>query len=467
MPNLFAGVNLALQAMLSQQHAVEVIEHNVANASTPGYRRQRAVLSANPTLANGFLQGDGVGLIGTGVSVDRIQRYSVDVFDRRFRLEVAESKRWQVEHEALQQLEGTLAETSGSGLLPKLDAFWTGWQALGADPTNLSLRADLRDRASGLANAIRTRAVQIDTQRRDLNLEVVERVDEVNLAARQVASLNREISKAISTGDQPNDLFDHRDRLLDRLSELTGSVSFRQSNGEVVVSIAGHTLVQGHETFQLAAVTDAATGLVNVEWSNHTPFAAESGELKGLIEARDGAIKDQRDALDTLASNLVANVNGLHATGVDMNNAAGGHFFDPAGTTAATISLSANLDDLAHIAAASAANQPGNGVRALEIAALRTRPLSAAIAANPNEYYQSQITSLALAVNRSGANASDRQIVADTLNGQRESVSGVNLNEEAANLVKAQRSYEAAARLMTVMDEMLDRVINGLGTGGR
>lgn len=154
MSTLFSNLSIALSALLSHQRAIEVIEHNVANANTPGYRRQEAVLSAaTPTSPNLFKFGGGSGQIGSGVQVDMIRRYSLDFFDRRYRSEVARAKTWETRSEILKQAEIALGETSENSLLAHLDAFWSGWLRLSSDPTNTALRADLLEATRNLAEA--------------------------------------------------------------------------------------------------------------------------------------------------------------------------------------------------------------------------------------------------------------------------------------------------------------------------
>ncbi|NMB87701.1 MAG: hypothetical protein GYA17_05045, partial [Chloroflexi bacterium] len=159
MANLYSGINTALRAIMANQQAIEVIEQNVANASTPGYRRQSVVMnSIAPASSAGLTNGGAKGVVGGGVEVSAIMRHSLDFFDSRYRLEVADAKRWEAESSVLQQVEVTLGETSSDGLVNKLDLFWSGWQALSSTPTDPSLRADLLDSAQGLVSAFNRRA---------------------------------------------------------------------------------------------------------------------------------------------------------------------------------------------------------------------------------------------------------------------------------------------------------------------
>jgi len=467
MSNLFSGINTALRSMLAQQQAMQVTEHNVANASTEGYHRQQAVIVpgspyAPPGLNRPLYQGQ----IGTGAVVDQIRRYSMDFLDNRYRLEIAESSRWDAKREVLLQTEATLSETGSEGLVSRLDAFWDGWQELSVDPGNLAVRADLVERADELCRALNWRATQLRAIRTDQDLAVQDRVGEVNDLAMQVARLNVEISSVYSVGDQPNDLLDQRDLVLDRLSELTGAVSHVQDNGEVLVSIGGHALVVGTQTFALTVAQDPANNnLAAISWADGQSFTPVSGELTGLLEARDGEIVEQLAALDDVAAEVISSTNTLHASGYGLNNAHGLDFF--IGSDALSISVNPLMKALENIATASQVDAPGDGSIAMQMAEIRSSFLMVSGTATIGDFYTQKTAILGLAVQTAETRAADRELVANALSDQRESVVGVSLDEEAANLIESQRIYEALARMMTTLDDMLDRVINGMGRVGR
>ncbi len=471
MTSLSSGINVALQALLSNQHAISVIEHNVANANTEGYHRQDAVFAAGIPYPSPRLQGGtSPGQMGSGVLVERIRRFNMEFFDGRYRREMAETNRWETEEGVLQQVEATLSETSDDGVIPKLDAFWQGWRALSDDPTNQALRADLREKAVALSDGLNWRAQSLMTLRKDQNLAIIQRVEEINDAALQVAKLNAEISKVQAAGDAPNDLLDSRDAILDRLSEISGAIANTQENGEVIVYVGQHALVVGSTTFKLQTTVDNANnGLAQITWEQDgLPLDTTRGELAGLLDARDRVIPDQLDALNNLAYNLATQVNNLHSTGYGLNNATGLDFFTPftSPNYALEISVSSDLDDLNNIAASTTTDSPGNGNLAVQLADLREATVMNGNTTTLNAYYTGKVGELGLEVSNAGRRAEDRKTVADSLNTLRESASGVSLDEEAANLVKYQRAYQAATRLLTAFDEMMDRVINGMGLVG-
>lgn len=466
MPTISSGINIALQAVLAHSQALEVIEHNVANASTKGYRRQSAHMSAVvPSQFMGYEHGLGAGQRGGGVMVDKIQRFNLEFFDTRFRFVSSDAGNWEAQSEILSQLEPLLAETTEDGLLPKLDQFWASWEKLSTDPTNTSLRTVLLDDSRSLATALNRRSTMVQQMRAEQNLSVTSQVYEINMLAGEVAKLNGEISRVLSVGEQPNDLMDQRDLALDQLAKLTGAVSFNQKNGEVTVSVSGHVLVVGHDAFQLKTQTSATdSSVVDVLWSDGQKLDPASGKLKGILEVRDTVMANQLSALNTFAAGLISQVNAIHRTGYGLNNATNLDFFT--GTNAGDIAVNSSVDN-ASIATASAASQAGNSAIALQIAALKTFKGMKGNTATLNEFYNGQVTDLAVTTQRASDNSYQHGLVEQALGDQRESAVGVNLDEEAAGMAKAQKAYQAAARVMTAYDDLLDTVINRMGLVGR
>ena len=465
MPTISSGISVALQAVLTHSQVLEITEHNIANASTKGYRRQSAILTTEtPNSINGADHGIGAGQRGNGVTIDRIDRFNLAFFDGRYRAVSAEAQSWEAQSGILSHLESILAENSDDGLLPKLDQFWAGWQALSNEPTSTSLRAIVLDDASALATAFNRRATQITQMRSDQNLAVAGNVEEINSLASQIAQLNGNISRVISVGEQPNDLMDKRDLALDRLAELTGAVSSEQKNGEMLVSVGGHVLVMGQDTFKLEVRTNPAdTSVVDAYWNDGQKLTPPSGELKGMLDVRDRVLVDQLTGLNTMSAGLIAQVNTIHSGGYGLNNATGLNFFN--GTDASSITVNSILDANS-IATSSAANQAGNNNIALQITALKTVKGMKAGTATLNDFYNTQITELAVTTKRASDNSYQHGLIVNALGNQRESVVGVSLDEEAANMAKAQKAYQAAARVLTAYDDLLDLVINRMGRVG-
>jgi flagellar hook-associated protein 1 FlgK len=196
MSSLISDANLALSALMAQQQAIQATEQNVANANTPGYHRQSAVLAAAPSYALGLNSGTTPGLAGQGVTVQRLQRFTTDFLDGQYRSATAAASTGAVTRDALTQVQSTLNDTGSDGLTQLMDNFGQAWQALAADPTNASLRTAVANSGQTLAAAFNTRAQALMDARALQDQGLVARVGEVNQLAAQIAALNGQVAQA-------------------------------------------------------------------------------------------------------------------------------------------------------------------------------------------------------------------------------------------------------------------------------
>lgn len=470
MSNLLSGLNTALQTMLANQAAIQTVEHNVANANVPGYHRQEAPMQAARAYAPAglYTSTTSAGQIGAGVIVDKITRFKQEIFDASFRNQSAQAAYWTEGRDWIGQIENRMGELGDTGLPAQLDAFWAGWRGLESDPTNPTLRAQLLERSNTLATAFNQRTQTLDQMRREMDGSVATLVGQINTAAKRVAQLNGDIGAVQATGQEPNDLMDERDRLIEDLARMTGAESHLQDNGQVLVSIRGQALVVGSKSFDLQAQRDSgAPFLTQISWVDHpeVDFSPPKSQLAAVLDGRDEWIVEQQNGLDALANTLATWVNGRHTAGFDLNGDPGVNFFS--GSGAAHIGVNQAIqDDPNLIAAAGSASAPGDGSNAAALANLQFEGEPAGNTVTINDLYHQQITGLGLKLQSADKQAGAHELLIQALEQQRQSVSGVSLDEEAANLVKFQRTYQAAARLMTAVDEMLDRVINGMGRVG-
>lgn len=467
MSSLLSGIHLALSALQANQAAIEVTEHNVANASTPGYRRQIAVMGTGVPYGDSEFDNGRTGLIyGTGSQLEQVRRMANTFVDARYRAEAGDASRWEAQSGALQPLEAVLNETSTSGLTAQLDQFFRNWQGVASDPQNIGQREVLLTQAEGLTSAFRYRAQLLDAARRDVTTEISHQVDQLNELAGQVAALNEQIAQQAAAGNQPNDLLDRRDALLDELGTLSNIQSFQQANGEVLVSLNGHVLIASNVANKLEFSTDPTSGDPVISWSGGPQVQIASGKIAGLVSAASQTLPDLRSNLDTLAHDFADAVNDLHSIAYGLDNQDGRPFFN--GDSASTIAVHPDLiGQPRRVAASGAVDAPGDNSAARAISNLSTSKLMDGGTQSFIQYYNQQMTRLGMEIKTAGANARQHQSATAAINQQRESLSGVSLDEEAANMVRYQRSYQAATRLMTVVDEMLDTIINGMGVVGR
>jgi flagellar hook-associated protein 1 FlgK len=464
----FSGIYVALQTILANQKAMQITEHNVANANTAGYHRQEAIFKAGvPEKAMGMMQTGGVGDMGTGVLISNIKRYALEYYDVRFRNESAMTSQYKSAADVLKMVEISLADTADDSIGNLLDRFFASWQTVSADPDLTTLRDVLVADAKALSEGFNQRYQSLLDVRKDKNLEIKQLIGEVNTIAEQIAKLNEEVGRSLATGNQPNDLLDERDRQLSRLAEITGIQAHVQTNGQVIASINGHALVVGNKAFTLNTTT-ASNGLAQIGWDDGADFSATTGIIAGILDIRDRVIPDQMDQLNQTARALMDRVNQLHAAGYGMDDSTGLAMFTYLpGEPALSMSVNTALDDPLKIAAATTTGAPGDGNNALAISNIYDEFLMNGNTISLRQYNGERVTKMALEVRSAKTAAVNHQNVADALKTQLEEVGGVSLDEEAANMVKYQRAYQAAVRLMTAFDEMLEQMINNMGVVGR
>ncbi|MCL6649556.1 MAG: flagellar hook-associated protein FlgK [Chloroflexi bacterium] len=468
MANGFGAIENGLSAIRAFRAATETISHNIANAATEGYSRQETMLVARPAATYFGYNSVGGPHPANGVDVERIRRYRDPFLDRRFREANAELGRLGVSAASLGRIEQTYNEPGESGIAGHLNAFFQAWQDVANNPEASSARAALLERSQSLALRFNQAAAAVRAEQQHLDLVVNERVREVNDFATRIATLNGKIALAQGLGQSPNDLLDQRDRELDGLSKLAGITVSEQPDGTVTITLGGRALVTGTTTNALAAVTVPATGFRQVVWAaDNAAVALTSGELFGAVSVRDGDLANQLTTLNTLASALITQVNTLHAGGFGLNGATGLPFFT--GTDATTMAVNPALlaNPQAVAAAGTLADLPGDNAVALQLAALAEAQTMNGGTTTFGGFWNTFIAQLGVAVNHARTEEESQRILQGQLVRERASVAGVSLDEEAAHLVRFQRSFEAAAHVIAVVDSLLGTVINEMGRAGR
>ncbi|MFN8582730.1 MAG: flagellar hook-associated protein FlgK [Gemmatimonadaceae bacterium] len=456
-------LSVARTAISAQQAAMQVISHNIANAQTDGYSRQRVEMQPNYPLVLPF------GSLGTGVSISDVTRGRDALLDGSFRRDTAATEGYGMQHDLLGEIESILHEPSDGALASSLDAFWNAWSDLSNNPGNPVQQNVVRQRGSQLAymfNNYTTRLNELVSRTRD---RLTQAVGEVNSLASRIATLNGEINAAESRGNQAPDLRDARDKLADEMAKLGVSRAEPQADGTLSIYIGGMAIVSGNQaqtveirggsTVALAIVGDADT-LQNV-----------SGPLGSMVDFINTDAAGVQSRLDDLARGLVNGVNEYHAAGwtaagdalgnANWNPANGPtgsrvNFFDAASLTAGTIRLSDEvLADASVIASGDVQNSPGLNNIAIAIGtlrddtgmdALRTRmganfatQIGFAAGTTYADHYQQTVSDLGVQV----ADADRQHTVFDTLATQsdhrRTAVSGVSIDEELTRLMQYQQ----------------------------
>jgi flagellar hook-associated protein 1 len=445
----FMGLETALRGILAQQRSLDTTGHNIANANTIGYSRQQAVLVATPAF-NDVPNGQ----IGTGVDVDSYKRIRDDFIDVQYRAQTMLKGFWNAQQDGLGQVELTLNEPSATGVQSLLDKFWSSWQDLSNNPESTATRQAVIQAGGALVGGIKSMYDQSATIVAQNAINQGLTVTDINSTVASIAKLDQVMMTSIAQGQgASNDLLDQRDVLIDRLGGLVNLSTTAQPDGSVTLKVGSFTLLAaGTATPVLTAATfgnDPMTGLPNLT----------SGKLAGLV-VFDTKLTAYQGQLDAIAGALITQVNALQTGGYNLNgaSAAADPFFT--GTDAATIGVNAALTaDPKLLAASDTALQPGNSGNALALAALRGN-------ATIDIAYSSMIAGIGSDSQDMQRNAQNAGALSDALDNRRLSISGVSLDEEMTNLLRFQRGFQASARVLSAMDDMIETLISRTGRVG-
>jgi flagellar hook-associated protein 1 FlgK len=355
-----------------------------------------------------------------------------------------------------------LSEPGDSGLRAALDQFFNSWRDLTNAPESPSARTAVVQSGQTFALA----ANRIYTAMGDLRGEADSRlkgaVAEINDLTTEIASLNGQISPIVVSGASAPDLSDRRDLAIDRLARLMNINYAHQTDGTVDISVGGHSLVSGKTAFALVGVPNALnSNYIDIQFQiDGIALSTSGGEVRGLLDQRDTNLVARIADLNTLVSQVITDVNTAHTAGFGLDSVTGRAFFT--GTDASDITVDPlNMADVNRIAAAAtAAGVPGDGSNAAAISDLQYVRGLLAGTATYDEFYASVISTVGVASREAQSRVAAQDMVVEQLKLVRDGISGVNLDEEMVSLVRYQRAYEAASRLVRVADEMLDTLIN-------
>ncbi|MED4754659.1 flagellar hook-associated protein FlgK [Brevibacillus choshinensis] len=486
MRSTFHGLEVAKRGIFAQQTALNTTGHNISNANTEGYTRQRANMEATTGIPYpGMFASKEPGILGTGVQVTDLQRLREDFLDLQYRNENKTLGYWEQRVDAVNKIEQIMQEPSDTGLQKVMDQMWQAWQDLSKDPTSSSARAVVRERSTALAETFSGIYTHLQTIQNDFDNVVGVKAAEINSLGQQIAHVNKMINDVVPHGYTPNDLYDQRDVLIDKLSKLTDIKVVQADNGMVNVTMEGRDFVTGYASTPVAAVRNGATGFYDITLGGAT-LVPTQGTMAGLVEARDKLLPETLKRLDDLAINLTKEINEIHKTGyslTDIQNGTGPSnlpFFvdativgsaNPTGANKIKVNpaILASLDAIA----VGKQSSVGNNENALAIASIKfkiippgTGPNDFKEATTMDDFYRNMVGQIGIYGQEAARNEKNSETIVGMVENQRQSVSGVSIDEEMSNLVKYQHAYNAAARAITSTDEILDKVINGMGRVG-
>ncbi|RBY77060.1 flagellar hook-associated protein FlgK [Blastococcus sp. TF02-09] len=462
----FSGLNAATTALWASRRALDVTGQNIANVNTEGYSRQRVDLAAIGGSAVPAFFSTTTG-IGQGVSADDVARIRDIFLEGRGHTEHANLTQLSAESESFELVEQAFREPGSTGLQKMLSEVWRGWQDVANNPADPAARGQVLKRLETLAGGLHFSQQQLSGQWQQTRENLAVLVDDVNAAAQNIADLNVAIQRATQGNLPANDLADQRDLLVMKLADQAGASVRHGKDGLLDVIVGGITLVSGGSAAKLAM---SGTGDPDDTGGDPLKIVTAIGNLNvnvggtagGQLNAMNTIIPAYRTQLDGIASNLATVVNDAHADGFDRTGAAGGPVFgssDGGPITAANITvLITSTDRIAASGVAGAANL--DRTNADRIAQL-------ALTAGIDEGYRQMIVGLGVQSAVSQRDYDIQNSITTTVDAARESVAGVNLDEELTNMLSYQHAYAAAGRMITAIDEALDVLINRTGLVGR
>jgi flagellar hook-associated protein 1 FlgK len=451
--SLTSLLNIARSALAARQAQLDTTGHNIANADTPGYTRQRVRLAAGTPLRTT------AGQLGTGVSILGIERVRSRHLDDAFRSESASHGESSTLNESLGQIEALIGEPGTSGLSSSLDAYWAAWGDLANDPSGGAARSIVRQRGTQLVAKVQDLAGRFDTARSDVTMQLGQDLDQINSITRRLAELNRGIAVAESAGGSAPDLRDQRDQLIDQLGALVPVRALERPDGTVGLLVGDALVVDGGSSRELATAVTPGGGTAIVFRDGAVPAAVDGGRVRAYLDLINTRIPELSRQLDDLAQAVVEEVNSRHRGGFTKNGLTGTDFFAPTGVTAATMALTPAIVASTDAIAAGTTGAPGDGTLALAIAGLRTTGMARLGGQTAGAYFTDAVTTLGAIVADSGQRMTTQETLLTEIDNQRQSVAGVSVDEELANLIGYQQAYVAATRVITAADQMMQELL--------
>ncbi len=451
MSSLNASMASALSGLRAQQAALETTTNNVANANTPGYSREVPVLvSSDPVVEDPLT-------LGTGVTLLKIESVRDPILESQIQQETQSQGQLSALVSALSQTQ-TNFSSSTADIGTAISNFFASVNQLSTSPTDLSLRQNVLTAAGNLATAFNTAANQLSAQRTNLDQSVQQTVGQINQLTGQIAQLNGQIANLENVGEDAGTFVDQRTQLIDQLSSLVDVSVIPTDKTLSLTTASGTPLVAGQQSFQLSTHPDAAGAEHVYSQGNDITSTIDSGQLGGLLEARDQQIPSIQNQLDTLASGLATAVNTVQTGGYDLNGEKGTNLFTPppASGTGAAADLAVAITDPAAIAASSDGTVGSNG-NAEALYALSGQ--SIINSQSPTDYYSRIVFNVGNVVANATAEQNASSLVLQQLNDQRGAVSGVSLDEEAASMVRYENAYAASAQVISTINAMMNDVI--------
>ncbi|MCB0701850.1 MAG: flagellar hook-associated protein FlgK [Ignavibacteriae bacterium] len=474
----FSTLEIGKSALLAQRYGLEVVSNNISNANTEGYSRKRADLTSSTSK---FEAGN---FVGTGVIADQLKSFREEFFDKEIRNSITRNAGYEADQEILKRIEGVLGEPSETGLNNLISDFFISWDELASNPDKSAYRQKVISSARNMTDKFHQLAEGFEEARIDTLSKLNENVKEVNSLARRIAEINSRIAdNHYSALEGDLNMADEREVLIEKLAEFGKMNVSQNEDGTVNVYMNGINLVTGKSINELKLV-ETTNGTTN-ERTVGVYTTDKQGNILNKINPGAGKLESQMKhynetldkddtsgnfsiakSINELAKEIAANVNMASVSGFGLNDTGatppGRSFFVPYPADADALSIQVNtviLNDSDNIPLSSVAGESGNNQIGLQIASLAD-DINFINNRTPGEYYSDLLSKAGNMLNDSQTGLKNSTMVLDQMKNQRDTIIGVNLDEEAVNLIKFQRSFEAASRVVNMADEVLGTIVN-------
>lgn len=465
-------MNQAKTSLAASQTGLATTSNNVANVNTEGYSRQRVDMESNKPVELGK------GQLGTGVKVKSITRSHSDFLARRLETENTNLGKIEGMADSARQLENIFKDEGENGIAKAVGQFFNDLRALTTQPESVPLRSAIRESATNLSNRFKNVSSSIRDISTDLDAKIEGSVADINSHTAKIANLNQRIMELSARGISPNTELDERDLALQKLSKLMGVQVTPLENGGINISSGRMgVLVNGTESIKLLTARGtegegSVAGTMRVmmlpsENSQHPRDLTDTisdGLLGGYIKLRDEMLPDVQNKIDSMAYNITKEINSVHQQGFTKAGTQGVNFFRDLGSiknAAENFSVDGSIqDNVNNIAAAGKRNAPGDNTVLLALTDIQDARIFNKGTANLLDFNASLIGEVGIQTRSLNENLQVQEDMMQQLTTLREETSGVSLDEEAINMIKYQKSFDASAKMIQVADQMLDTVLN-------
>lgn len=455
-------MSVGISGLRTAQVALLTTSHNISNATTPGYNRQRTVQSASTPQLNS------AGFVGRGVQTAAVERvYNQYLVNQSLQAQ-GRSSQLNSYYNEIKQIDNMLADTA-SGLTPALHNFFNAVQDVASNPTSIPSRQAMLSNAEALTARFQAMDQRLSEIQEGVNSQITSNLVEINSLAQQIAQLNSDIQAAESSanGRPANDLLDQRDTLIRDLSKVIHVDVVRQNNGHYNLFIGnGQSLVVGTSPMTLKAVPSASDPqrlVVAMEQSGGEILLPEhqlqGGSLGGLLIFRSETLDTVQNSFNELAQELADTFNAQHQSGLDLHGDKGGDFFTVSDPDHAARNISVAISDPAEIAAADSDGGVSNNLNALALAELQTKNTMHGGTASYQSAYSSLVSQIGNKTRELEVTGQAQENLLVQIDQSIQSLSGVNLEEEAANLLRYQQMFQASSKVIEISNSLFDSLL--------